>query len=214
VAARPHVQLPWARAAANRRTLDCHTYYAMSVIGSLPQLHDDLLAFIEASIDVPDGDRASFASFAALFPAYDRISESRFERDLWHLLSGLRGLDERRGFPTVDGYSNETSDPDFAVSVGGEAFFVVAAHPGASRISRRFRHRAAVFNSHSQFAQLKATGTYGKLQSRVRERELRTQGSVNPFLSEHGEQSEARQYVSAASQDWSCPVETISRRDS
>jgi FPC/CPF motif-containing protein YcgG len=201
------------RAAANRHMLTCSTYYAMSAIGALPGLHDDLLSFIDGSLKVGEGgrDRVTFASFVALFPAYDRSSEGRFERDLWHLLAALRGLDERRGFATPEGYSSETSSPHFAISVGGEAFFVVGVHPGASRISRRFGHRAAVFNSHSQFKNLKATGVYGKLQRRVRERELRIQGSTNPYLGEHGNRSEARQYASVAVEDWSCPVESLSR---
>ena len=38
------------RAAANRHMLTCGTYYAMSAIGALPGLHDDLLSFIDGSL--------------------------------------------------------------------------------------------------------------------------------------------------------------------
>ena len=102
--------------------------------------------------------------------------------------------------------AHDPDDPHFAMSFGGEAFFVVGLHPEASRPGRRFEVPAMVFNLHDQFEQLRAEGRYGPLSSAIRERDRALAGSDNPMLAEHGTISPARQYSGrAVGADWRCP---------
>ena len=54
--------------------------------------------------------------------------------------------------------AHDPEDPHFAMSFGGEAFFVVGLHPHASRPARRFIVPAMVFNLHDQFERLARRG--------------------------------------------------------
>ena len=58
-----------------------------------------------------------------------------------------------------------------------------------------------VFNLHSQFEELKASGRYDHMRDLIRGRDVELQGSVNPMVADHGEQSEARQYSGRAVAD-------------
>jgi FPC/CPF motif-containing protein YcgG len=63
-----------------------------------------------------------------------------------------------------------------------------------------------VFNPRAQFERLRAEGTFERLRTVVRERDLEVQGSLNPNLADFGEQSEARQYSGRATEpQWRCP---------
>lgn len=96
----------------------------------------------------------------------------------------------------------------FSLSIASHPFFVIGLHPGASRIARRFRHPALVFNSHRQFEQLRDDGRYGKMQAIIRKRDKLLQGSVNPSLADFGTATEARQYSGRdVGKDWECPYD-------
>ncbi|WP_439476514.1 guanitoxin biosynthesis heme-dependent pre-guanitoxin N-hydroxylase GntA [Brevundimonas sp.] len=100
----------------------------------------------------------------------------------------------------------DPDSPHFSLSFGGEAFFAVGMHPGASRPARRFETPAVVFNLHRQFEMLRASGAYEKLRASILERDVNLAGAVNPMLARHGESSEARQYSGrAVEESWSCP---------
>ena len=63
-----------------------------------------------------------------------------------------------------------------------------------------------IFNLHDQFERLRAEGRYEKLRGSILDRDEHYSGSLNPMLSRHGEQSEARQYSGrAVDNDWGCP---------
>lgn len=148
--------------------------------------------------------RARYKTFVAVFNDTS-LDEASFERRLWEQLQALHAVNAR-AFDWCDRVSSDPRDPNFAFSVAGHPFFVVGMHPAASRTSRRFALPTLVFNSHEQFAELKASGHFARITSLVRERELAIQGSLNPNLAEHGTTSEARQYAGrAVEEDWKCP---------
>ena len=155
-------------------------------------------------------ERRSFASdftaFVAIFREHDRAGEPAFERALWSQLQRLHDLDARYHWwdPRV---SDDPQDPGFSFSIAGSAFFVVGMHPDASRAARRFAWPALIFNAHEQFEHLREDGRFAGLQRRIRARELRLDGALNPNLADDGRSSEARQYSGRATGDtWNCPL--------
>jgi FPC/CPF motif-containing protein YcgG len=67
-----------------------------------------------------------------------------------------------------------------------------------------------VFNPHEQFERLRADGHWKRMQETIRRRDLELQGSINPMLSDFGEQSEARQYSGRAVEDnWRAPFKAV-----
>ena len=162
------------------------------------RLVDDLTRFAEETD--PDGD---FASFIAIFPEQGPITEKEFERHLWELLGAVDECDDS---PWNSDVSPDPDNPHFGFSVSGTAFFVVGLHPGASRMARRAPVTTVVFNLHAQFERLRASGGYGRMRDTIRRRDVDLQGSLNPNLADHGEESEARQYSGRAVEpDWVAP---------
>ena len=151
------------------------------------------------------GDDTLFVSIAILFPLSMPLSERDFEDALWRRLGAIHALDridhgwDRR-------VSNDPTSPHFSMSVGGESFYIVGLHPGASRPARRFACPVMVFNLHSQFERLRADGRYEKLRQSIVTRDIALAGSPNPMLAVHGKSSEARQYSGRkVDGDWTCP---------
>lgn len=190
-----------ARAALKRNSLVVQVYQRMDSGECAAKLYSELLEFIDTQLAV----NLEFSSFVAIFLEPREIDECDFEGELWRQLGLLHKIDAR--FHSWSSrFSSDVNSPDFAFSIAGHAFFVAGLNPGSSRISRRFSYPALVFNSHEQFGRLKAQGTYYRLQRKIRQKEVRLQGSINPMLSDHGESSEARQYSGRAVQPgWTCP---------
>jgi FPC/CPF motif-containing protein YcgG len=141
----------------------------------------------------------------AVFPDRVPANEIEFERRLWQQLQRLHELDElaESWDPTV---SDDPEHAEFAFSFASRALFVVGLHPASSRLARRFRWPALVFNPRAQFERLRVEGTFERLRTVVRERDLDLQGTLNPNLADFGEQSEARQYSGRATEaEWRCP---------
>jgi len=174
------------------------------------RIYPALLSFIASYRESP----GLFQSFAVVFEGPDRISEETFETSLWQRAQSLSDKDSWLGQP-YDG--SVDADPDaahFSLSFGGEAFFVVGLHPGASRPARRFSSPVMVFNLQSQFERLRAEGRYEKLRATILQRDEALAGSINPMLSRHGESSEARQYSGRqVGPEWRCPFTPRTERD-
>ncbi|CAN7270695.1 guanitoxin biosynthesis heme-dependent pre-guanitoxin N-hydroxylase GntA [Knoellia sp. LjRoot47] len=146
-----------------------------------------------------------FTSLVAAFGGQAPPSERAFEDRLWTTLQHLHDFDDT---PWNAEVSSDPADVDFSFSIGGIAYFVVGLHPGASRDARRTPWPVLVFNLHSQFEELKASGRYERMRDLIRSRDLDLQGSVNPMVADHGEQSEARQYSGrAVDPSWRAPLE-------
>ena len=148
---------------------------------------------------------SDYWSFAALFPDERVSSEAEFESRLWNHLQCMHEFDA----PRHDWDERVSSDPEdarFSFSIGGQGWYVIGLHPGASRLARRFAMPALIFNPHGQFDDLRARGKYATVRDTIRKRDVRLQGSVNPMLADHGEASEARQYSGrAVGAEWKCP---------
>lgn len=149
---------------------------------------------------------ARLRSLAVLFEAGPPDDETAFESKLWQRIASLSDKDEWLGQPADPTVSPDPADPHFALSFGGEAFFLVGLHPRASRPARRFRCPAMVFNLHAQFERLRDDGRFDPIQRTIRERDAALAGSINPMLSDHGDLSAARQYSGrAVGANWRCP---------
>ena len=149
---------------------------------------------------------ALFQSLVVLFEGGAPDTEADYEQSLWQRLQSLSDKDQWLGQRPDPRVAHDPGDPHFAMSFGGEAFFVVGLHPGSSRPARRFRVPAMVFNLHDQFEQLRASGRYDPLRETIIDRDVALAGSPNPMLAEHGRVSAARQYSGrAVDADWQCP---------
>ena len=169
----------------------------------------DDLRILPGLLDLAKSYRAEpelFQSLVVLFETGAPTDECSFEQGLWSRLQSLSDKDEWLGQRADPRVAHDPEDPHFAMSFGGEAFFVVGLHPQASRPARRFDTPAMVFNLHDQFETLRAEGRYDKLRAAILGRDLAVAGSSNPMLAEHGTVSPARQYSGrAVGADWRCP---------
>jgi FPC/CPF motif-containing protein YcgG len=177
----------------------------------------DDLRILPGLIDLSRRYRADprlFQSLVVVFQTGTPDTEEEFERILWQRLRSLTDKDEWLGQPADSRVAHDPNDPHFAMSFGGEAFFVVGLHPQASRPARRFEYPAMVFNLHDQFEKLRDQGQYEKLRATIIGRDVELAGSVNPMLSSHGSISAARQYSGRAVEaDWSCPFSGRGQQD-
>lgn len=195
-----------------------------SCIGAKAAFHDDAYGFaVYSALGSPESAAGlcrdlchfahsklvrenAFATFVSVFREPKGIDDTVFESLLWKQLYQLHAADSTyfNWDPTV---SADPNDPEFSFSFAGRAFYVIGMHSGSSRSARTFRWPALVFNPHEQFERLRTEGKWKRLQSAIRAREMVLQGSVNPMLSDFGEQSEARQYSGrAVANDWTPPV--------
>lgn len=150
-----------------------------------------------------DFDSNDFRTFLAVFPNSPKYSEIEFEKLLWKQLEFLHKADR------CDWDEEVSSNPEnehFSFSLCGKAFYVVGMHPGASRKARQSPYTAIAFNLHWQFEKLREMGTYHGVRDRIRDRDQKLQGTINPMLEDFGAHSEARQYSGRAVDDkWKCP---------
>jgi FPC/CPF motif-containing protein YcgG len=159
-------------------------------------------------------DSQPFQSLAVLFQGPLDLTEEGFEAALWARLQSLADKDAWHGYDYDPRVSADVDNPHFSLSFGGEAFFVVGLHPGASRPARRFETPVLVFNPHEQFEQLRTTGRYEKLRQSIIDRDVAVAGSANPMLARHGETSEARQYSGrAVGPGWKPPFDPRGKDD-
>ena len=166
------------------------------------RIYGALLDFVAAYKAGPQ----RFHSFVVIFEAGAAMDEAAFEQALWTRVQSLSDKDAWHGQAYDPRVSPDPANPHFSLSFGGEAFFLVGLHPGASRPARRFSHAALVFNPHDQFERLRDEGRYEQLREAIVERDIAVAGSPNPMLARHGEVSEARQYSGrAVDTTWACP---------
>ena len=183
---------------------DLHVYGVLGSVTVSDALATDLGRFARRMSSA--GPRLT--AFIAIFTGRPPASERAFERRLWSQLQLLHERDDpAMGWdPTV---SADPDDPRFSFSFAGTAFFVVGLHPKSSRLARRFRCPALVFNPHAQFEQLRRDGHFERLRDLIRARDIALQGSINPSLADFGERSEAAQYAGRDTTEgpWRCPFQ-------
>lgn len=158
-------------------------------------------------------DPSLFQSFVVIFEGPEDLDEISFEKAMWARIQSLADKDAWNGVAYDDSVDPDPNSPHFSLSFGGEAFFAVGMHPGASRPARRFGKPTLVFNLHRQFEMLREAGIYEKLRTRILERDINLAGDINPMLSRHGESSEARQYSGrTVDPTWTCPLTQAVKR--
>lgn len=146
-----------------------------------------------------------FLSFIAIFKNDFFKSELEFEKSLWLLFSNLHNVNKQY-FEWDPNVSDDPDDSNFSYSFGGEAFFAVGMHPESTRHARKFPFPAIAFNLHSQFEELKDKNRFSVMKKAIRNNELEFQGSINPMLTDFGEDSEAKQYSGRrVKESWKCP---------
>mgnify|MGYP000280009386 CR=1 FL=1 len=165
------------------------------------KIHEALMAW--AKRDLP---RDQLRSLVVIFDGPLDLDEVQFEHAMWVRIQSLSDKDvwlSQKPDPTV---SSNPAEPDFSLSFGGEAYFVVGLHPHASRPARRFAYPTMVFNLQNQFEALREDGRYERMREAILDRDRTLAGDINPMLARHGESSEARQYSGrAVDDDWTCP---------
>jgi uncharacterized protein len=153
---------------------------------------------------------ADYASFIAIFQGPRETTETEFEQLLWSQLRLLHTHDAVDADWAAN-VASDPADPHFSFSFAGQALYVIGMHANSSREARRFPWPVMIFNPHEQFERLRSDGKWKHMQASIRQRDLQLQGSVNPMLSDFGEQSEARQYSGrAVEEDWSAPFKAAS----
>jgi FPC/CPF motif-containing protein YcgG len=187
-------------------------YDEMASPSSTPSLARDLQAFsAEETQRMPDD--GTFRTFIATFMGPVCPDEPAFEKLVWSQLQALHDQDQRV-HDWDPAASADPSDPHFAFSVGGRAYFVVGLHAAASRWARRFAWPTLVFNPHRQFDRLREQGLFTRFRDQIRTRDRALQQVLNPMLSNYGEESEARQYAGRrVEDDWRCPFRAVERDD-
>ena len=203
---RPEFSCLGAKAVFNENAYDFAVFDDMGTRQATEQLSKELSGFARSPII----NENEFSSFVAIFRGPLDLTEREFEICLWLQLRQLHRVDRSDWDPRV---SSDPNDPDFSFSFAGQAFYVVGMHGHSSREARRFPWPTLVFNPHEQFERLRTEKKWKRMQGAIRARELAIQGSINPMLSEFGEESEAPQYSGrAVSDDWEAPFPVAPKR--
>ena len=162
-----------------------------------------ILSDIEKFINQYDYDSNEFESLIFCFKNDYFNTEIQFEKALWKFLQKLHDNDDKEWDPTV---SDNPESSNFSFSIKGKAFYVVGLHPKSSRKARQAPYCTVVFNLHCQFEKLREMGTYQIVKKRIRRRDKKLQGSINPVLRDFGLDSETKQYSGReVEKNWKCP---------
>jgi FPC/CPF motif-containing protein YcgG len=199
-----------AKAAVNSGSAKLNIFDELGSARSTHELAAALAAFTSSVVrDSVEPHVPDYASFVAIFERPRQTNEIEFERLLWRQLRLLHEHDAN-GSDWDDRVASDPADPHFSFSFAGRALYVIGMHANSSRAARRFPWPMLVFNPHEQFERLRSDGNWKRMQESIRQRDLELQGSINPMLSDFGEQSEARQYSGrAVEEDWRAPFPKI-----
>ena len=160
-----------------------------------------------------EAEPREFGTFLATFKGPKGLTEEEFETLLWRKLGELDQISSVF-YPWDPTVSPDPESPQFSFSFAGKAFYVVGLHQGSSRMARSFEYPTLVFNLHSQFEKLRASGKYDRMRDTIRSRDEKLQGSVNPMLNDFGKVSEARQYSGRkVDEGWKCPFHAVWAKD-
>lgn len=198
--------VPAMKAIANEDyVLDSYSNFGTGE--SAPKLVENLLAFSEEQ----GRTQSPYSTYFAVFPECEVMDEDEFEDKMWKELSALVAADESgAGWDPL--FSDDPKDADFCPSIGGKAFFIVGVHPRSSRLARRFKYPAIIFNLYDQFEELDRRGQYENIVKANRKREMAFAGSLNPMVEKHGDKWEAIQFSGKDNPDtWKCPFHRFLR---
>ncbi|MEU3181145.1 guanitoxin biosynthesis heme-dependent pre-guanitoxin N-hydroxylase GntA [Streptomyces albidoflavus] len=132
--------------------------------------------------------------------------EAAWDRRLWAFLQSLHDLDDA---PWDGRFATDPHDADFALSLAGLGQLVVTLYPGAWRYARRFAWTTLVFNPPEQDrANFPTDEQFLRFQNKIRERDARLQGEVNPSLPATLDNPQAPGFSGARvnPDSWRCPL--------
>jgi FPC/CPF motif-containing protein YcgG len=133
------------------------------------------------------------------------LDEAGFEAALWQRLQALHRRDAQ-SFRWDASVSSDPASPQFSMSLGGRAFYVIGVHPGAQPQGAPLRLRGAGVQP-AQPIRDPARGRPLREDARGHHRARhRLQRLAQPDAGVHGEASEARQYSGrVVGAQWRCP---------
>jgi FPC/CPF motif-containing protein YcgG len=191
-----------AKAALNSGAVSFGFYERLASDTSTKNLARDLESFTKARTQQSENQ---LATMVAVFRGPFDLDELEFEKLLWSQLQKLHRADTPR-FAWDARVSSDPSAPEFSFSFAEQAYYVIGMHANSSRRARRFPWPTLVFNLHEQFERLRSDRNWERMKRTIRARDYQFQGSINPMLSDFGEESEARQYSGRAVEaDWRAP---------
>src|SRR5699024_98084 len=119
------------------------------------------------------------------------------------VLYRLNAMDTYDWDPSV---SDKLQDNNYSFSLAGSAFYIVGMFPKSPRKARRMPYVSLVFNLHCQFEKLRQMKVFNQVKKRIRKRDKKLQGCINPMLHDFGTTSEAVQYSGReVDKQWKCP---------
>lgn len=164
---------------------------------------DPILQDVETYLEAYDFESNDFETLILCFKENNFKTELQFEKALWKLLQKLHDKDDVEWDKAV---SSDKTNPNFSFSIKGKAFYVIGMHPNSSRMARRAPYCTLILNLHWQFEKLREMGTYQTVKKRIRSRDKKLQGTINPVLRDFGKDSEAKQYSGRfVDEQWKCP---------
>lgn len=173
---------------------------------SSDQVIKPMLSDIEKYLKNYDYESNGFETLIFCFKNSNFKTEKQFEKALWNLLQKLHNNDDKEWDQNV---SKDPNDSNFSFSLKGKAFYIVGMHPHSSRIARRAPYCTLVLNLHWQFERLREMGIYQAVKQRIRRRDKKLQGHINPVLKDFGKDSETKQYSGREVEaSWKCPFHT------
>ncbi len=165
-----------------------------------------ILQFVYDFVDEYRQAKEIFYSAVVIFKGPKALNEVKFDELMWQRLQELSDLDAQK-FDYDKRVATDPESKNFSFSLKEEAFFIIGLHPASSRSSRQFSYPTLVFNPHAQFEEMRKIGSYAKMKSIVRKRDIAYSGSVNPMLKDFGEYSEVYQYSGRQyDKQWQCPL--------
>jgi uncharacterized protein len=192
-----------ARAAAMHHQITCKVADDMRS----GDADEEILRFFYQFVDDYRASKDIYQSAALLFEGPRDLDEEEFDKVLWRKLQSLTDLDAQH-YAYDNRVNKDPQSPHFSFSLKEEAFFIVALHPGSSRMARRFTHPVLVFNPHEQFEILRKNNHFEPMKEVVRRRDHHFSGSINPMLDDFGLHSEASQYSGTVyDKHWKCPLQ-------
>jgi FPC/CPF motif-containing protein YcgG len=205
---RPEFPCLGAKAALNSDSCSLHVFSELGSAAATTGLAAGLYDFTASEVMAAN----EYATFVAIFEGAQELDEIEFEDLFWRQLRALHQHDAAH-FDWDPNVRSDPADPHFSFSFAGKALYVIGMHANSSREARRFPWPALVFNPHEQFERLRADGKWKRMQESIRSRDLALQGTINPMLSDFGQQSEARQYSGrAVEENWQAPFQPIERK--
>jgi len=179
-----------AKAVSKNGNLVINEEDEITSVKSIESIQNKLYQFVDSYRH----SRDKLHSFVLVLNNKSYHSFDHFEKAFWFFLHSLKKLDGLHYIHDTR-VSSYPDDDNFSFSIKSEAFFILALHPQSPRKSRRFSKPVIVFNPHQQFEKLRERKIFKKIQSIIRDRDKKLQGSINPMLSDFGERTEVFQYL-------------------